>query len=111
MQVTRRNALKSVAAVSALAASPLKKIRTLDLIHHSHTDVGFTDMPSVCRELQVRFLDAALEACLRNPSFRWTMEVILTVDDWWKGASAARRAELLKMVKAGRMDAMALPFR
>jgi hypothetical protein len=102
--------MKSVAAVSALAASPLKKIRTLDLIHHSHTDVGFTDMPSVCRELQVRFLDAALEACLRNPSFRWTMEAMLTVDDWWKGASPARRAELLKMVKAGRMDAMALPF-
>ena len=111
--VTRRDAMKSVALAGVAAnlpASPLKKIRTLDLIHHSHTDVGFTDMPSVCRELQVRFLDAALEACLRNPSFRWTMEAMLTVDDWWKSASPARRAELLKMVKAGRMDAMAMPF-
>lgn len=111
--VTRRDAIKSVAVAgiaAGAAASPLKKIRTLDLIHHSHTDVGFTDMPSVCRELQVRFLDAALEACLRNPSFRWTMEAMLTVDDWWKGASAARRGELVKMVRAGRMDAMAMPF-
>jgi hypothetical protein len=110
----RRDVLKSLAATTALPATaqtaPLAKIRHLDIIHHSHTDVGYTDIPSVTRELQVRFLSAALEACLRNPSFRWTAEVTLTVDDWWRGASDTSRAQLVKVVQAGQMDVMAMPF-
>lgn len=109
--LTRRDALKSM-AFAAAAAPPqgLGKIRHIDIIHHSHTDVGYTDIPSVTRELQVRFLDAALEACLLNPSFRWTVEATLTLDDWWKASNAQRRSQLVRTVQSGQMDVMALPF-
>lgn len=109
--MTRRDAMKTVAvAAGAAPAGGAAKIRHIDIIHHSHTDVGYTDMPSMTRELQVRFLDAALEACLLNPSFRWTVEATVTLDDWWKAMNAQRRSELVRMVQLGRMDVMALPF-
>lgn len=108
---TRRDLLKSTVLAAAPAmAAPAGGIQHIDIIHHSHTDVGYTDMPSVCRDLQVRFLDAALDTCLRNPHFRWTAEATLTVGDWWRGAAPARRAQLVKMVEAGQMDVCAMPF-
>ena len=36
-------------------------VKQLDLIHFSHTDYGFTDHPAVCRDLQRRYLDIALD--------------------------------------------------
>lgn len=109
---TRRDLLKSslLAAAPAVSAAPSGGIQHIDIIHHSHTDVGYTDMPSVCRDLQVRFLDAALDTCLRNPHFRWTAEATLTVEDWWHVNAPSRRAQLVKMVETGQMDVCAMPF-
>ena len=39
-------------------------VRQIDLIHFSHTDYGFTDHPAVCRDMQRRYLDIALDAAL-----------------------------------------------
>jgi hypothetical protein len=43
------------AAAAAMAADSASGqnlgIKELNLVHFSHTDVGFTDSPSVCREL------------------------------------------------------------
>jgi len=108
---TRRSVLQSVVWAPLLQpAAQAPRIRRVDLIHHSHTDVGYTDLPSVCRDMQVRFLHAALDACLNDPHFRWTAEVLLTVDDWWRAAVPARRRQLLEVIERGQMDIMALPF-
>ncbi len=42
-------------------------IQHIDLVHLSHTDVGFTDHPIICRELQRRYLDIAIDAVLATP--------------------------------------------
>ncbi|HEX8984090.1 MAG TPA: hypothetical protein VF767_01610, partial [Bryobacteraceae bacterium] len=89
-------------------------IEQIDILATSHTDVGFTDQPSVTRELQKRFLDIALDACLRSASrppgerYYWTAEATLTVFDWWNSASPERRAQLLQAVRGGQMDIGAL---
>ena len=111
--LTRRDTLKlalATATVPAIARAQGGGVRHIDIIHHSHTDVGYTDMPSVTRDLQVRFLDAAIDACQRNPHFRWTAEALLTVDDFWRSAAPERRQAFLRVVKSGQMDVMALPF-
>ena len=50
-------------------------IRHIEIVHFSHTDYGFTDHPDVCRELQRRFLDVALDTALatrdRPPEGDW----------------------------------------
>jgi uncharacterized protein Usg len=106
----RRQFLSCLPASLSLGAQDAHGIRRVDIIHHSHTDVGFTDLPSVTRDLQKRYLDAALDACQRDKRFRWTAEAILTVDDWWRDRSPVQRERLVAAVRSGQMDIMALPF-
>ncbi|MDD4872452.1 MAG: hypothetical protein PHR77_18025 [Kiritimatiellae bacterium] len=90
-------------------------IKRIYIIHFSHTDIGFTDMPGVCRELQRRYLDIALDTVLVTMSkpagqkFYWTCESLVTVDDWWEKASSARRKQFLKAVRSGQLEVTALP--
>ncbi len=91
--------------VSTHAAEPVEQnsvIQEINLVHFSHTDVGFTDHPAVCRELYVRYLDLAIDAVLdstRKPAeerFFWTAEATMPVDDWWQSASPERRRQFSK---------------
>lgn len=71
-------------------------IKEIELVHFSHTDVGFTDSPSVCRELYRRYLDIAVDTILDSMSrpadqrFYWTAEATMPVNDWWQAATPAR---------------------
>lgn len=91
-------------------------VRQLDLIHFSHTDYGFTDHPAVCRDLQQRYLDLALDAARatrdlpEEARFRWTAETTVAVEDWWQAAAPARRAEFLEAIRDGQLEVTALSF-
>ncbi|MBN2309636.1 MAG: hypothetical protein JXR94_11725 [Candidatus Hydrogenedentes bacterium] len=91
-----------------------EKIKRIDIVHMSHTDVGFTDHPAVCREQQTRYLDIAIDGVLategapKEARFSWTVEAALTVDDWWQKNSPERRQDLIRAVKTGRLEITAL---
>jgi hypothetical protein len=91
-------------------------IQEVDLVHFSHTDVGFTDHPDVCRELYRRYLDIAVDAALdtaKGPAerrFYWTAEATMPVNDWWQQATPARRKAFLKAVRSGQIEVTALAF-
>ena len=111
--MNRRQFLEGIAAASGMgraAAQSGSKIRVLDIVHHTHLDVGYTALPAVVRDDQTRYLDAAIDCCRADPGFRWTVETLVELEDWWPAASAARHAALEELVRAGRMDVMALPF-
>jgi len=130
--ITRRFTLPLVAALlagsvgllpardSGSAAPPSSPepqyIQQVDVIHFSHTDYGFTDHPAVCRDMQRRYLDLALDAAqasARAPEgsrFKWTAETIVAVNDWWQAAAPKRRAEFLRAVRAGQIEVSALPL-
>jgi hypothetical protein len=109
-------ALASNLAATEAVPNSAGFVQQLDLIHFSHTDYGFTDHPAVCRDLQVRYLDLALDTAQAtrylpdDARFRWTAETTVAVDDWWQAASPARRKEFLKAVRAGQIEVAALPF-
>lgn len=68
------------------------RIRQVDIIHHTHTDVGYTDTPSVVRGKQKRYLDAAIDLCLGDHNFRWTVESLVESmigggPPHWRGAT------------------------
>ncbi len=100
--------------LAADKSKELKMIRRVDIIHLSHTDIGFTDHPAVCRQQQMRFLDVAIDAVLAptdlppEAQFRWTAEATLSVDDWWQAADDARRKDLLKAIDTGRLEITAM---
>lgn len=106
----------TMAATLALAeeAKLPEKIKRVDIVHMSHTDVGFTDHPAVCREQQTRYLDIAIDGVLaatdapKEAQFSWTAEAALTVDDWWQKNSPERRQDLLRAIQTGRLEITAL---
>ncbi|NOX54434.1 MAG: hypothetical protein GXP27_08320, partial [Planctomycetes bacterium] len=103
-------------AESQQARDAEPKIRHIDLVHFSHTDYGFTDHPLICRELQKRYLDIAIDAALATRDapagarFCWTAETTVAVDDWWRAASPARRRDFLQAVECGQLEIAALPL-
>ncbi len=109
------SALHFVSAAEALLPSS-EFIQQVDLIHFSHTDYGFTDHPAVCRDMQRRYLDLALDAAQASANapegarFKWTAETTIAVNDWWQTATAGRREEFLKAVRAGQIEISALPL-
>jgi hypothetical protein len=107
----------TVSAAQAGGQSPASPgIQEINLVHFSHTDVGFTDHPDVCRELYRRYLDIAVDTVLdtrRGPAderFCWTAEATMPVNDWWQAADSARRRQFLKAVRSGQLEVTALAF-
>lgn len=109
-------ALLTAMALSVSAQDPKtpERIRRVDIVHMTHTDIGFTDHPLVCRRQQMRYLDIAIDAVLATNDaspegqFYWTAETTLAVNDWWQAADAARRKKLLAAVDTGRLEIAAL---
>jgi hypothetical protein len=98
------------AAAGKAAGQSTPGIRQIDIIQHTHTDIGYTDNPSVVRDRQKRYMESATDLCLGDKSFRWTVESLVLLEDWWKSAAPARRNEFLRLVHAGQMDVMGMPF-
>jgi hypothetical protein len=87
---------------------------TIYVIHHTHTDVGFTNDQPIFWEMQYRFIDEALRLIQRyeaNPPesrFRWTIETTCGLDAWLKTASRHDIDHLIAADKAGFIEVMAM---
>ncbi len=109
-------AIPSMLAPAVLGAAAPEFVQQIDLIHFSHTDYGFTDHPAVCRDLQRRYLDLALDLVLttgqlpEEARFHWTAETTVAVNDWWQAASPERRQQFLQAVRDGQLEVTALPL-
>jgi len=108
--------LLGVCVASSRAADAPSAIQQVGLVHFSHTDYGFTDHPAVCRELQRRFLDLAIDGVLATRDkpaearFSWTAETTVAVCDWWQAATPQRRQDFLAAVASGQLEISALPL-
>lgn len=102
------------AASQADEPPALQHVKQIDIVHMTHTDVGYTDHPLVTREQQIRYLDIAIDAVLATREkpvaerFYWTAETTLAVNDWWQTASATRRKDLLQALASGQLEIAAV---
>jgi hypothetical protein len=89
-------------------------IQYINIVHHSHTDFGYTDHPLKARKLLAGYIDQALDHVLESQSmvqpFAWTCETLLPVWDWWQQADPARQDFFLQAADTGLIDVMGLPF-
>lgn len=91
-------------------------IKYIDIIHHTHTDYGYTEHPSISRELHKKNIDIALSAIKATAhnkageKFYWTAEVLLSVYDWWLEADETRRSELLEAIASGQFEVQGFAF-
>ena len=83
-------------------------VDVLYLIHHTHTDLGYTHDPTTVWEMHRRFIDTALDACDRDADFRWTLEVTSTLLHWLDHAIDAQVERLRKHATDGRIECTAM---
>lgn len=85
-------------------------IETLYLIHHSHTDIGYTHDQPIVFDLHERFLSEALTLAERSAdrdsdgAFRWTVENTYVLDRWLQHASTAEIERFQALERAGRIE-------
>ncbi|RMH01123.1 MAG: hypothetical protein D6702_12245 [Planctomycetota bacterium] len=88
--------LLAAAAAPAQAPDPgiSSTIQWVYVVEMSHTDVGFTDPPTVVAQIVHDNLVEALRLADLDPSFRWTVETGFQLEQFDRLASAADKARL-----------------
>ncbi|HTP10977.1 MAG TPA: hypothetical protein VMP08_22135, partial [Anaerolineae bacterium] len=88
---------------------------TIYVVHHSHTDIGFTHDQPIFWELQARFINDALhlieDYASKHPAasaFRWTIETTCGLEAWLKTAQASDIDRLVWAEKNGYLEVTAM---
>jgi alpha-mannosidase len=90
------------------------KLDTIYVIHHTHTDIGFTNDQPIFWEMQYRFINDALRMIDTysgypdESRFRWTVETTCSLEAWLKTASSREIDRLVEADKAGLLEVMAM---
>ena len=80
------------------------------LIHHSHTDIGYTDPQTRILRRHVHFLRRAMEICGRRPDFRWQCECFWPVEKALAVFDDDERTVFATLVGKGRIGLSANPL-
>ena len=77
------------------------KIKTVYVVHHSHTDIGYTDLQERILLSQEDYIHSALQLLRKpeNQQFRWNCETWFCVRDFLKNADEQLRAELFERMR------------
>ena len=79
------------------------------LIHNSHQDPGFLDLPSKLRERFIPYIDDAMKFCAEtsdwpdDAQFRWNIEVSYLMEDYRKSRGDEKVRQVMEWIKKGRM--------
>ncbi len=91
-------------------------IKEILLLHHTHTDIGYTHEQPIVWELNRQFVDDALDEIERTADWDapsqpiWTCEVTETLRYWLRKTTPAQIERFRRAVQAGRMSACAMPY-
>ncbi len=83
---------------------------TIDLVQHTHTDVGYTRPQTEILPEHLRFIDTALDYCDKTDAFpddarfRWTCEASWAVREYLESRTPEQIARLRRRVDEGRIE-------
>ncbi|UII74757.1 hypothetical protein LV716_10825 [Flagellimonas sp. HMM57] len=89
---------------------------TINLVQHSHTDIGYTRSQTEILAEHLRFIDTALDYCDQTDDypdeakFRWTCEASWTVREYLKNRPKSQIDRLLQRIKEGRIEVTGMFF-
>lgn len=81
---------------------------TLLLVPNQHLDIGYTDHPAKVSEVQSRALDRALALARERPGFRYTTDGAWVLQEYLRGRTASRDADLLRSIRRGEIEVPAV---
>ncbi|MGH2819711.1 MAG: glycoside hydrolase family 38 C-terminal domain-containing protein, partial [Actinomycetota bacterium] len=86
------------------------------VVHHSHLDVGYTDIQSSVWRHHRAYLDSVVDLVTATDDrpeearFRWNVEANWTLRDWMRSRPRGPVEELFRRARQGRIEVAALPF-
>jgi hypothetical protein len=84
------------------------------LFHHSHTDIGYTELQSRVARNHVEYLDSVIKYCREtnaypdDAKFRWNIEISWALENFVQTRPEADIKALVDLIKAGRVELSAL---
>jgi len=78
-------------------------IKTVYVVHHAHTDIGYTHGQSRIVRWHGAFIRQAMAIASRREDFAWTCEVLYPVEQFWQAATGAERKTFVSLAKSGRL--------
>ena len=91
-------------------------VKTIAIVHHTHTDFGYTEHPQRAVREHVGYIDRAVDCVLASSDypigsrFAWTQEQLYPLRLWWEEASSARKERFFAAVDSGRLEITGTPF-
>ena len=80
-------------------------IKTVYVVHHSHTDIGYTDLQERVVQGQVNYIRSALRILDQpeNENFRWNCETWFCVEEFLKTASPQETEAFFARMREGKI--------
>lgn len=97
---------KTVLADTSITMLPVQK-RTLYLLPHSHTDIGYSDYQAVVEKHHMRYLDDGIDIAKRTAGypegsrFRWNVEVMWPLESYVSAATTEKKSRLGAAIQNG----------
>ena len=81
------------------------QIKTFYVIHHSHTDIGYTDLQERVLENQANYIHTVLKLMEspENQEFRWNCETLFCVEEFFKNASQEEKEQFCRLAAMGKL--------
>ncbi len=83
-------------------------IKKVYLVHHTHFDIGYTDLPEEVVQQHVCNIDLAIRMAHENPAFHWTLESGSFVEYYLARRSPEAGEALLSLLRSGQFEVEAL---
>ncbi len=83
---------------------------TIHLFHHSHTDIGYTELQTRIFKRHAEYLDDVVKYCREtddypdDAKFRWNIEISWALQNYLEHRSEKQVNELLDLVRQGRVE-------
>ena len=84
------------------------------LFHHSHTDIGYTELQSRVVQNHVDYLDSVIDYCRETEAypddakFRWNIEISWALENFVRTRPESEVRALVDLIRAGRVELSAL---
>ena len=69
----------------------------------THTDIGYTNIQPIVKEMHINTLDDVVDLCEKDKNFKWTIETVWQLEQYRLGRSKDRFDKLINLIKEGRI--------
>lgn len=82
-----------------------RQIKTVYVVHHSHTDIGYTDLQERVVDTQADYIRTVLDLMAKpeNADFRWNCETLFCVEEFFKSANSEQQETFCRLAAEGKI--------